>query len=182
MSNQSPISLLKASFQTFADALKPPAWASEELQRRIVLLLNHVLQQEKEAMTRLARQKGRVVHFQWRHFSLKWVATAAGLLDQADPEAQVDLTLVVTEGSPFALMQGLLQGQKPAVRIEGDVQLAAEVNWLFDHVRWDLEEDLARLVGDVPAHALGGAVRRTAEVLRQFSSRAPEKSQSKAGA
>ena len=25
------------------------------------------------------------------------------------------------------------------------VQLAAEVNWLADHVRWDVEEDLARL-------------------------------------
>jgi ubiquinone biosynthesis protein UbiJ len=34
------------------------------------------------------------------------------------------------------------------------VQLAAEVNWLADHVRWDLEEDLARVIGDVPAHTL----------------------------
>ncbi|MEK9803520.1 MAG: hypothetical protein VW475_08990, partial [Curvibacter sp.] len=55
---------------------------------------------------------------------------------------------------------------KPPVRIEGDVQLAAEVNWLVDHVRWDLEEDLARIIGDAPAHGLGQALRRTQEVLR----------------
>ena len=55
----------------------------------------------------------------------------------------------------MALAQAVLRGDKPAVRIEGDVQLAAEVNWLADHVRWDMEEDLARIVGDVPAHTLG---------------------------
>jgi ubiquinone biosynthesis protein UbiJ len=43
------------------------------------------------------------------------------------------------------------------VRIEGDVQLAAEVNWLVDHVRWDMEEDLSRLMGDAPAHAWDAA-------------------------
>lgn len=37
---------------------------------------------------------------------------------------------------------------KPAVSIEGDVQLAAEVAWLVDNLRWDVEEDLSRLIGD----------------------------------
>ena len=36
---------------------------------------------------------------------------------------------------------------------------AAEVQWLVDHVRWDLEEDLARLFGDAPAHAMGEVLR-----------------------
>jgi hypothetical protein len=40
------------------------------------------------------------------------------------------------------------------VRIAGDVQFAAEINWLVEHVRWDLEEDLSRLIGDAPAHAM----------------------------
>jgi ubiquinone biosynthesis protein UbiJ len=58
------------------------------------------------------------------------------------------------------------------VRIEGDVQLAAEVNWLVDHVRWDIEEDLARILGDAPAHALGQAARRVVDALRQLLARA----------
>jgi ubiquinone biosynthesis accessory factor UbiJ len=49
------------------------------------------------------------------------------------------------------------------------VQLAAEVNWLVDHVRWDLEEDLARIVGDAPAHAMAQAARGMATALRQFT-------------
>ena len=77
----------------------------------------------------------------------------------------------VTETSPLALVQSALRGDKPSVRIEGDVQLAAEVNWLVDHVRWDIEEDLARILGDAPAHALGQAARRAAEALRQLLTR-----------
>jgi len=61
-----------------------------------------------------------------------------------------------------------LRGDKPPVRIAGDVQLAAEVQWLVDHVRWDVEEDLSRLVGDAPAHAIGNAGRALASALRGF--------------
>ena len=71
-------------------------------------------------------------------------------------------------------MSALARGDKPKVRIEGDVQLAAEINWLIDHVRWDAEEDLARLVGDAPAHTLAQAARKAMEALRSFvAQRAP---------
>jgi ubiquinone biosynthesis protein UbiJ len=43
------------------------------------------------------------------------------------------------------------------------------VQWLIDHVRWDIEEDLSRLVGDAPAHAVGQALRRMGEAVRQFA-------------
>ena len=59
------------------------------------------------------------------------------------------------------------------MRIEGDVQLAAEVNWLVDHVRWDLEEDLSRVVGDTAAHTVGNVARSAANTLRQFIGKRP---------
>ena len=48
------------------------------------------------------------------------------------------------------------------------MQLAAEINWLVDHVRWDVEEDLARVIGDAPAHTVSQVARRAAQALRQF--------------
>lgn len=146
----------------------------------MVLLLNHILMQEGEATSRLARQKGRVILMQWRSFVLKLTATPAGLLDLATTQAKPDLVLAVSEASPWALAQGALRGDKPPVRIEGDVQLAAEVNWLVDHVRWDIEEDLARLMGDAPAHALGQAARSMAASLHQFVGNAVAPGQAKA--
>jgi hypothetical protein len=60
------------------------------------------------------------------------------------------------------------------VRIEGDVQFAAEVNWLVDHVRWDAEEDLSRLIGDAPAHTIAwGIGRGMAQALRTFVGKLP---------
>ena len=173
MATQSPFSWLQDALQNFPPSqLKPPAWAVDEVQRRIVLLLNHVLMQEPEAMARLARQKGRVMLVQWRALSFRLEATPAGLLDLAAPAARSDLVLTVVDESPLALAQSALRGERPPVRIEGDVQLAAEVNWLTEHVRWDLEEDLARVLGDVAAHKLSQWVLGVTTVVRQFAAKA----------
>lgn len=148
--------------------LQIPPWAVDELQRRVVLLLNHVLSQESEACARLARQEGRIILVQWQRLTLKLLVTPAGLLDRAPVEAAADLTLTLADESALDLAQAALGGDKPPVRIEGDVQLAAEVNWLVEHVRWDLEEDLSRLLGDAPAHALGQVAGAMAQALRQL--------------
>eukprot|EP01034_Spumella_vulgaris_P012686 gene12686-16155_t len=164
----SPFSLLGDLFNRVGERLQPPPWAVHEIQHRAVLFLNHVLQQEPEAQQRLVRQQGRVVRFQWRFVTMELVATPAGLLDLAPPGSVPELTLSVTDDNPFEIARATLRGDKPSVQIVGDVQLAAEVNWLVDHVRWDVEDDLARVIGDVPAHAIGNAVRRVVGALRQF--------------
>lgn len=171
MATQSPFSILEGFLQSFNIPFTPPAWAIDEVHRRIVLLLNHVLMQEPQAMERLTRQKGNVVRMQWRSMTFMVVVTPAGLLDVAAPDAQADLALVITEESPLAIAQSLMAGHKPGVRIEGDVQLAADVSWLIDHVRWDLEEDLARLLGDAPAHGLMQAAGAMARAVKQFAGR-----------
>lgn len=171
MATQSPFSALQGFLQSFNLPFTPPAWAIDEVHRRIVLLLNHVLMQEPQAMERLIRQKGNVLRMQWRDMTFMVVVTPAGLFDVAAADAQADLAIFITEESPLAIAQSLMAGNKPGVRIEGDVQLAADVSWLIDHVRWDLEEDIARVVGDAPAHGLMQAVRAMANGVKQFAGR-----------
>ncbi|MBU0746732.1 MAG: hypothetical protein KKH21_14490 [Gammaproteobacteria bacterium] len=165
---QSPFSFLDGLFERVAAGPQPPLWLVHEVQQRLVLFLNHVLMQESEAMDRLVRQKGRVARVQWRAYSMALVITPAGLFNLASEGAVPDLQLEVTETSPLTLAQGALRGDKPSIRIEGDVQLAAEINWLVDHVRWDVEEDLARVIGDAPAHTVAQVAGRAAQALRQF--------------
>ena len=153
----------------------PPPWLIDESQRRIVLLLNHVLMQEPEATSRLMRQKGHSVQAKWRNIELHLSVTPAGLFDLAEPGVEPDLLLEVLPQSPLELVQNLLQGKKPDVRIEGDVQLAAEINWLADHVRWDIEEDLARIVGDVPARMITQAALRVRDAINRLASAGPRK-------
>ena len=167
MPNATPFKFLESLFQA-GRFPAPPAWLIEEGQRRCVLLINHVLMQEPQAMQRLVRQKGRVVRGQWGTQVFTVQVTPAGLFDLYDTPAAVDLTLVLSEASPLRLAEYALRGEKPPVRIEGDVQLAADINWLVDNVRWDLEEDLARIVGDAPAHWIAQAASAAMLALRKF--------------
>jgi ubiquinone biosynthesis protein UbiJ len=179
MATQSPFSWLADAAQALRAKLPtdlpssfaPPAWAVAQVQQRVVLFLNHVLMHEPAACERLQRQKGRHVQVCWRDQVFECQFTPAGLVEFVAPQNDAcvaDLVLRVNEPSPFALAKTVLQGDKPAIRIEGDVQLAAEVNWLIDHVRWDAEEDLARLIGDAPAHTLVQNGLRVVEALRSF--------------
>ncbi|MBS0509229.1 MAG: hypothetical protein JSR53_17795 [Proteobacteria bacterium] len=168
MATQSPFSFLDGLLQRVLTGPQPPAWLVHELQHRLVLFLNHVLMQEREAMERLTRQRGRVALVQWRVFSMALQVTPAGLLDLAPQGVAPDLRVEVVEHSPLTLATGALRGDKPGIRIEGDVQLAADINWLVDHVRWDVEEDLARVIGDAPARAVAALAQRAAAALRGF--------------
>lgn len=151
---------------------QPPAWLQTELRNRVILLLNHVLMQEPQAMERLRRQQGKTLQVRWGQISLPLQASPAGLLALAPDTATPDLTLGVTEATPLSLAQKVLAGDKPGVDIQGDVQLAAEVAWLVDNVRWDIEEDLSRLIGDAAAHSLAGALRQLAGGLKGFAAQA----------
>ena len=169
MNNTSPFSFL----ESIATRFQPPAWVVEEGQQRLVLFLNHVLLQEKQAQERLLRQKGRVVHLRWGLFAIDLIVTPAGLADRAPASSKPDLVLSVAAESPLAAVQSVLAGKTPAVKIDGDVQLAADIGWLAENLRWDAEEDLSRLIGDAPAHALASAGRRLSSGLRQFLTKGP---------
>jgi ubiquinone biosynthesis accessory factor UbiJ len=172
MNTTSPFSLpftFPPKAQDLPAWLQPPEWLVREVQQRIVLALNHVLQQEPEAMARLARQKGQVAHIEMAPIAIKLIATPAGLLDIAPSDAKADLTLTVTDSNPISMLQATLRGEKPAIQIQGDVQLAAEVNWLVDHVRWDAEEDLSRIIGDAPAHGFMQALQQAGQMLKKFA-------------
>ncbi|MDR0457988.1 MAG: hypothetical protein LBH10_03025, partial [Burkholderiaceae bacterium] len=92
----------------------------------------------------------------------------AGLCEPA-PDAAHDLLLTLTDDSPLALAQSALRGARPAVRIEGDVQLAGDINWLVDNLRWDVEDDLARVVGGAAARQIASIARGVADAARRFA-------------
>lgn len=169
-SSASPLNFL----QSLLGSIRPPEWVVDELQNRLVLFLNHVLMQEPAAQDRLKRQKGKAVRIQWGDFHLTLAPTAAGLLERCAPDAKPELSVTLTQTSPLALAQSVLAGQKPGVDIQGDVQLAAEVAWLVDNVRWDVEEDLSRVVGDATAHTIARFARSASQAVKAFVDRMPE--------
>jgi ubiquinone biosynthesis protein UbiJ len=60
------------------------------------------------------------------------------------------------------------------MEISGDAEFATQVGWLAENLRWDIEDDLARVIGDVPARQLAslgglfvGALRRLLQTVRR---------------
>ncbi len=159
---------LAAQFSAAVMHLQPPAALVEEAQDRVLLLLNHVLMQEPAATTRLKRQQNRTLQISWRQLQLACRITPAGLLERTVLQNSPDLSLHISQASPFEIVQTLAQGDKPTMQVQGDVMLAADINWLVDHVRWDIEEDLSRVLGDALAHQSVAMAKRVFAALKGF--------------
>lgn len=132
------------------------------IQERLVLLLNHVIAREPVAMARLAAQQGRAIRVHvtgWPGLlpappDLLLGVTPAGLLERLEIAPDDALSLGLDASNPAGLALGVLLGQKPAVQVQGDAALAADISWLMDNLRWDVEDDLAKVVGAMPARQL----------------------------
>lgn len=140
--------------------------------QRLTLLVNHVLAAEPAAMQRLLPHSGKCLRVELTDWPsllpvppvLAFRVTPAGLLESSDSEraaGDADLQLRIAAPNPALLMLRLAAGDRPAVEVQGDAQFAADVNWLAENLRWDLEGDLARVIGPLPARqaaALGSAL------------------------
>ena len=144
--------------------------------QRFTLWLNHVLAGEDAAISRLRPHAGRSIRIHLTGWPtllptppvLSFAITRAGLLEWngAEPPAQADLTLSVDASNPALMMAQGLVGQRPTVDVSGDSALAGEVSWLMDNLRWDIEDDLARFIGQAPAHELSRIGRPVAAAMR----------------
>jgi len=127
---------------------------------------NHVLRATPLALERLRRHAGRTVGFAVGPVDLAFTVQTTGELLPALPGTGRDLDV---RASPF-LLPRLALGDEAAFRdiaMTGDMELAQEVSFLLRNLRWDAEEDLARLVGDVAAHRIARAARTVLRETRE---------------
>jgi ubiquinone biosynthesis accessory factor UbiJ len=136
---------------------------------RITLLLNHVLSSEAVATERLKPHAGRTVHLVCTGLPfvlptlpvMAFTVTAAGLLEWCGESLPVapELKVSLDVSNPAQLAGQWLSGERPAMGIEGDSAFAADVSWLIENLRWDIEDDVAKIVGPTVAHQLAQMAR-----------------------
>ena len=150
--------------------------------QRLTLLINHVLSAEPAACERLLPHVGKRLQIELRDWPallpapplVAFRVTPAGLLewcgegDSLAP-APADLQLQVAAANPALLMARLAAGERPEVVVQGEAQFAADVNWLADNLRWDIEADLARVVGPVAARQFAVLGTALAAGLRRWA-------------
>ena len=156
---------------------------------RATLLVNHVISAEPAAVARMKGHAGRSIrlHFEgWPTVLPPWPPTAfkvtpAGLLewcgaDSAAPDSRApaspaatdaDLRVNIDASNPALNLAQALMGERPRVDVAGDAAFAADLNWLFDNLRWDVQDDLERIVGAAPAREIARVAGGVAKGLRQ---------------
>ena len=117
--------------------------------------INHVLGSEPWANAELSRHANKTILLQLPLGDLCFEITPDGLLASLKEIETPALTLEVSSKalSDLAGSTGSLREQAfKAVKITGDADLAQLLGRLAGQLRWEYEEDLARLVGDAPAN------------------------------
>jgi ubiquinone biosynthesis accessory factor UbiJ len=129
--------------------------------RPVTAAINHVLRSAPLALERLRKHAGRTVAFYVGPARLAFTVQTTGEVEAALPAAAPDLQVRI---SPF-LLPRIAAREEAAfhdIAMEGDMELAQDVSFLFRHLTWDVEEDLSRITGDIAAHRIVGAARGAA--------------------
>lgn len=150
---------------------------SDSIISRLVLLANHVIASEPAAMAKLVPHAGRQVDLRlihqvqwplakkmadWLPNRVRLSITPAGLLEWLPANAVGEeaalppgsLTITVQVPDPVNALKLAVRRERPEVNIEGDAAFAEAMSWLMKNLRWDLEDDLARWLGNTPSQLL----------------------------
>jgi ubiquinone biosynthesis protein UbiJ len=114
--------------------------------------INRLLRQNSWALERLRPFAGKVVRAECFPLTMLLGITEAGEMAAA-PDAAPDITLRLTPGVMLRLAASDASAWND-ITIEGDPQLAAALNAIARHLRWDVEEDLSHVFGDIAAHRM----------------------------
>ncbi|MBR7801059.1 SCP2 sterol-binding domain-containing protein [Undibacterium sp. FT137W] len=118
-----------------------------------ILFVNHLLAQEPWAAARLQKHAGKTACIDIELFQLRVKVGADGLLQAAenDTETQTDQVILRIKPADLPLIAQNRERAVSYVKIEGDADFANTLSQLSQDLRWEAEEDLSKVVGDVAA-------------------------------
>jgi ubiquinone biosynthesis protein UbiJ len=130
--------------------------------------VNHLLGQAAWAQSRLMPFAGHIAQIKLPPFEAAFVILADGFIGTPHTtdagveigveisSAEVSITLPAT--TPLLALQGMDTVMR-AARLEGSAEFAEALGFVIRNLRWDIEEDLSNLVGDIAAHRIVGSAK-----------------------
>lgn len=120
----------------------------------VTRFLQHITNQNNWSRAYLVAFAGKVVQFDFTLIKANLAILEDGSLSLAGETAEPDAFIHI----PPSLALRLLakdEAAKMQIQIDGDAHLATEFSKILQQMRWDIEEDLSHLVGDITASKLG---------------------------
>jgi len=127
--------------------------------------VNHLLAPAAWARESLAAHAGKTAVFDLFPFRIAVAIDPDGTL-RAASEGAAAVTIRLTHAT---VLQILAEGEDAwrKANVEGDTEFAAVISKVAANLRWDVEEDLSRVFGDIAAHRVAEAGRSAAAWPRQ---------------
>ena len=115
--------------------------------------INHLLAGEDWARQQLSPFAGQTARLEFGALALPLAISADGLFVAAGRDAAADVTITLPADAPLRALTDR-ESLFTAARLAGSAQLAENLGFVFRNLRWDVEADLSRVVGDIAAHRL----------------------------
>lgn len=114
--------------------------------------INGVLRRNSWALQRLQPHAGKTARFECPPLSLALTVLENGEVAAAAAAAP-QVTIALTPG---VMLRVLARDEVVwnEIEVTGDTDFAGAINHVWRNLRWDIEEDLARLFGDIAAHRM----------------------------
>lgn len=133
-------------------AARLPFSLSMIMQPLLIASINHVLRRNSWALERLKTHSGKSALFECQPVTL-----ALAVLDSGEVTAAAEIPPHVSiRCSPGTMLRVLVRDETvwKDIAVTGDAEFAATIHHVWLNLRWEVEEDLARVFGDVAAHRI----------------------------
>ncbi|HEV2611582.1 MAG TPA: SCP2 sterol-binding domain-containing protein [Noviherbaspirillum sp.] len=127
--------------------------------------INHLLAREPWAREKLAAHAGKVACLDAGIVAVCVKAAPDGMLEPASAEESVNVT-IRAKPADLPLIAQNRERAFSYVRVEGDADFANTISQLSQSLKWEAEEDLSRLFGDIAAMRIVSGARATVNAAK----------------
>jgi ubiquinone biosynthesis accessory factor UbiJ len=120
-------------------------------------VINHLLRTQPGSRQRLAVHAGRTLRLDAGPVVIRWCIQPVGeFAADENPDRLPDLIVHLAPGQLLTWLAGNEEAFMRS-RFDGDGTLAADIGRVMRDLDWSPEQDIARFIGDIPAHRLAQA-------------------------
>jgi len=136
-------------------------------------VVNHLLAQAPWARERLVAHAGKIACIDAGAVQLRLMVAADGYVRDAPAESSANVTLRL-KLADLPLIAVNRERAVSYVTLEGDADFANTLSHLSQNLRWDAEDDVARLIGDIAARRAVSGARGLFDGLRAVHAKVTE--------
>jgi ubiquinone biosynthesis accessory factor UbiJ len=130
--------------------------------------LQHITHQNNWSRKHLISSAGKVLQFNIALIRTNLLILEDGSLGVAPNHAVADVTIHIPPSLALRLI-AKDEAAKMLIKIEGDTQLATEVGKVLQQLRWDIEDDLSNIIGDIPANKIASITKKALATTKEQS-------------